>query len=215
MTTDGVITRIEKQRGRTQRYHLYRDDVYWGTIHEEVLVKKGLRKGLSLGAEEWGQIGEAEERSQVRQSALRHLSYKPRTAHEVRRFLLQKEYEEHHVEEIISECIDHGYIDDDRFATAWVAERMQSKGLGKRVLRQELERKGISIEVINQAVAQIEEEDEWDMALMMAEKRYPRLAHLPWPTVERRLSGYLLRRGYSASHVFQIMQQLRDNHQVK
>lgn len=58
------------------------------------------------------------------------------------------------VEATVTRLIELGYLDDERYAAAWVASRDRARPRGTAALRQELLRKGIEPEVIVAALAE-------------------------------------------------------------
>ncbi|PTM58914.1 RecX family transcriptional regulator [Desmospora activa] len=208
----GTITRIERQKSGAPRYNIHIDGEYRLAVHEDVLVRFALSKGMKVDPEELASILEAEEVNKVNQAALRFLGYRPRTIAEVERHLLEKGFAAHPITSVLDRMTKAGYLNDRRFAQEWVRERSRRKGYGPLLLRQELERKGIATEWVDEALAQMGEEERASQIQEVAEKRFIRLRHHPWPTVERRLGQYLLRRGFSGSEVYPILAALKKRH---
>ncbi|OYD09519.1 RecX family transcriptional regulator [Paludifilum halophilum] len=206
------ITRIERQKSGAPRYNIHIDGSYRFAVHEDVLVRFALSKGMRVNPEEMERILDTEERNKVRQAALRYIGYKPRTVREVQRYLDGKGFDPRHRDSVVKEMKSHQYLDDRRFAQEWVEQRRRRKGYGARMLQQELEQKGISSDVAAEALTAVDEADEHRLAEQVAEKRYRRLLGNPWPTVERRLGQYLLRRGFNSSVVFGLLNQFRRRH---
>lgn len=208
----GEITRIERQKSGLPRYNIHMDGTYRFSVHEDVLVRFALSKGMKVDGEEIRRILAEEEWNKVRQSALHYLSYRPRTVREVEVHLQAKGYEPDSIHSVITEVKDQGFLDDRRFAEAWVEERRGRKGYGVLALKRELEQKGISPEIAEDVLSRVDDEEERKLARETAEKRYRRLAGEPWPKVERRLGQYLLRRGFQPSLVYGLLHELRMRH---
>ncbi|SMO55813.1 RecX family transcriptional regulator [Melghirimyces algeriensis] len=212
MQEPGEITRIEKQKSGAPRYNIYINGNYRFAVHEDVLVRFALSKGMQVDAGEVEHILKEEERNKVRQSALRYLSFRPRTVYEMKQHLAGKGYETTFVDETVTEMIHQRYLDDRRFAEAWVEERRRRKGFGTRMLKQELEKKGVSSKIVDEVLDRLNEDEERELALEMAERRYRRLAGESWPKVERRLGQYLLRRGFVSSLVYELLREFQRRH---
>jgi regulatory protein len=207
------ITRIEKPYLNKPRYHIYVDGEFLLSIHEDILVKYRLHKGMELDESEIHEWLEAEEYNKVKQKALHYLSYKPRTTHEVKMYLGRKGFERETVEQVILELEKSGFLNDLEFAKAWVNERQHHKGYGKRRLKQELLNKGMDPAVVDEALIHIGEEDERQLAISIAERRYLRLCHESWPRIERRLGNYLVRQGFSMGVVYEVLNLFRARHE--
>lgn len=208
----GIITWIERQKKSAHRYNIHIDGSYRLAVHEDVLVKYALSKGMKIDPDELAEVLEAEERNKVQQAALRYIGYKPRTIREVERYLDGKGFSSYHRDDVVREMKQQGYLDDRQFALQWIAERRGGKGFGKKMLQQELARKGVSADLVEAALEKVGEEEERELAQQVADKRYHRLRHEPWPKVQRRLGQYLLRRGFPSSTVYDILRNYQKRH---
>jgi len=91
-------------------------------------------------------------------------------------------------------------IDDAVFAHAYVRSR-QEQGKSARLISRELGQKGVSSEIIDQAVSEISQDDEREMVLSLARARWERMAALDRDTRYRRVSGFLMRKGFASGMV--------------
>jgi regulatory protein len=89
-----------------------------------------------------------------------------------------------------------GLIDDAAFARAWVNSRQAGRGLSRRALKSELRAKGVDGEDAEQALALVDDQDEWDTARRLVAKRVPGLRRVDREAAHRRLVGMLARKGY-------------------
>ena len=133
--------------------------------------------------------------------ALRLLRYRPRSEHELRQRLLEKEHSAEDVSEALDRIRAWGLINDADFAAEWVRGRRRRRGKSRGALERELRDKGVAEAHIAEAVAGIDASEDRGQA---AELVRARLARRP-RTVggdkadegeRRRLVGYLSRRGY-------------------
>lgn len=94
-----------------------------------------------------------------------------------------------------------GLLDDAALALTLVFTLHTRRGFGRAAIAQELAKRHIAAEVVSEALAEIEDEDELERALELALKRVPQLASCDDPTAERRLGGFLARKGYDSQTV--------------
>ena len=94
-----------------------------------------------------------------------------------------------------------GLIDDAALAKTIVRVQHDRKGLGRSALVAELRRRHVDAEHIDAALEGLDGDDELDRARELATRRAPQLASLDRATAVRRLSGFLMRKGYSSSIV--------------
>ncbi|NDJ56635.1 regulatory protein RecX [Enterobacteriaceae bacterium 4M9] len=97
------------------------------------------------------------------------------------------------LERVIAQCLEHHWIDDERFAQRYLAGRSR-KGYGPQRIRQELQQKGVLREYIDAALAA--SETDWEaQAQVTAEKKFgsPLPAHFP---EKAKVQRFLLYRGF-------------------
>lgn len=90
-----------------------------------------------------------------------------------------------------------GLLDDAALAVTLVYTQHTRKGLGRTAIAHELRRRHIDQEIIDDALTEIEDDDERERALELAHKRAGQLRGVDDETARRRLSGFLARKGYS------------------
>jgi len=100
---------------------------------------------------------------------------------------------------------DVGLVDDGAFARTWVSQRQQGKGLSRRVLAQELRRKGIDDEVAKEALEEIDPADEAAAAHDLVRKKMRSMRSLDDQVATRRLVGMLARKGYPPGLSFSVV----------
>lgn len=142
----------------------------------------------------------APEAHEAATAALRLLRYRPRSEHELRQRLAEKEYPATAVDEALDRVRVWGLIDDADFAAEWVRGRRRRRGKSRGALERELRDKGVAEAHIADAVADIDVSDDRRQA---AELVRARLARRPAATAgrfdegeRRRLVAFLARRGY-------------------
>ncbi|USX47421.1 regulatory protein RecX [Dietzia kunjamensis] len=143
----------------------------------------------------------APEAHEAANAALRLLRYRPRSEHELRERLLDKEYAAEAVDEALGRVRAWGLVDDADFAEEWVRGRRRRRGRSRGALERELRDKGVAEAHIARAVGEIEESDDRRQAAELVRGRLDRRprAALSGPDVQgerRRLIAFLARRGY-------------------
>lgn len=94
-----------------------------------------------------------------------------------------------------------GLLDDAALAVTLVYTQHTRKGLGRAAIGQELKRRHIASEIIDDALSEIDDDDEVERAGELALKRVGQLSSVDDETAKRRLSGFLARKGYSSDVV--------------
>ncbi|HSV41241.1 MAG TPA: regulatory protein RecX [Nocardioidaceae bacterium] len=113
--------------------------------------------------------------------------------------------------EVASRLLDRfeevGLVDDSAFAREWVTSRQSSRGLARRALAQELRRKGIDDEVAQEALAEVDPDDEVASARELVRRKLRTVAGLDRQVAIRRLSGLLARKGYPPGIAFSVVRE--------
>ncbi|MBM7504478.1 regulatory protein RecX [Agromyces aurantiacus] len=120
---------------------------------------------------------------------------------EVRAALVEHGLDDHEVEEWIERYERLGYLDDRRLAEQLVHSHGVRRGRGSGALLSELGRRGVDTELAREALDALDPEVELEHATQVAVRRARQLAGLDRMTAERRLSAFLLRRGYGSDLV--------------
>ena len=147
----------------------------------------------------------------AREIVLRKLTAQDRSRHELAKALAQKEVPEGVAGAVLDRMEEVGLVDDAALAESWVRSRQARRYLSKRALRQELTRKGIDAEQIDQALDQVEPDDEYAAALALAEKRLRSMTGLDRQVRYRRLAGALSRRGFSAGVTSRVLSEVLED----
>ncbi len=152
-------------------------------------------------------LSPARQEQRARNVLLYQLARGAKSAHTLRVILEKREIEPQIAEAVIQRFIEVGLIDDAAFAETLVNSKLRHRGLAKSAIKRELHGKGVSAEIVEQAIAQITPESEISMAIELAKHRAQRMAQLGQEVRQRRLSGYLARKGYSSSVILAALKE--------
>ncbi len=200
-----VITKITQQKKDLERYNIYLDEKYAFSVHETVLVKFELTKGLAL--EDWS-IDEIVYEDQINKAfnrALHYLGFQMRSEFEVKQKLLDAEYGEAVILEAIIKLRKLGFLNDETFSNNILEAQKINSSRGPRAIKQELERKGIDKELQEKVLDSYPEEDQVEVARNLAEKETSRSRTQSPRQIETRIQNLLLRRGYSYDIIKQAL----------
>ncbi len=141
---------------------------------------------------------------------LRLLTAAPRTRAQLADVLRRRGVPEDAAEAVLSRFTEVGLVDDAMFATAWVESRHYGRGLGRRALAAELDRRGVSRDDIQAAVEQLRAETARATALALVERKIASTAGQPHAARVRRLAGMLARKGYPAGLAYSVVREALD-----
>lgn len=144
---------------------------------------------------------------QARNICLRLLTGTPRTRKQLADALRKREIPDEAAEEVLSRFEDVGLIDDAAFADAWVESRHHGRGLARRALVRELRTKGVDPVVIDEAVGQLDPEQEEETARELVARKLRSTQGLDRDKRLRRLAGMLARKGYGEGMALRVVRQ--------
>ncbi|MCX4844758.1 recombination regulator RecX [Streptomyces sp. NBC_00893] len=144
---------------------------------------------------------------QARNICLRLLTGTPRTRKQLADALRKREISDEAAEEVLSRFEDVGLIDDAAFADAWVESRHHGRGLARRALVRELRTKGVDSAVIDEAVGQLDSEQEEATARELVARKLRSTRGLDRDKRLRRLAGMLARKGYGEGMALRVVRQ--------
>ncbi len=144
----------------------------------------------------------------ARAIALRILTNAPRSAAQLREGLVDRDVPELVADEVIERYREVGLLDDAGLAATIVRTRHNERGQARRVIAQELRRKGFGASNIEEALAQVSDGDEREAAAGLARARWEALAGVPRDARIRRVVAHLGRKGYPPGQAFDLVRGL-------
>ena len=146
-------------------------------------------------------------------AALRILNYRFNSEGELRRKLTAKKFERADIDATITRLRDEKWLDDARFAGAFVRTRIQ-KHVGPKRIERELHAAGVDRDVVKEAVAANDNEERQREDLKAAYEKRKRMLirrhgedYLDTREGRNKLTGYLLKQGYDAALVYAVVKE--------
>ena len=186
------ITRLAVQKKNPKRINVYLDGNFAFGLYRDTAA--WLEVGQVLSDEKINELLAADKNNEVMIKALDFISYKARTSQETRIKLRKAGYDDDLIESTLARLSENGLLNDEEYAAQWVEERLRLKPRSWRMLTYELRKKGISSEMIQSAVENV---DDYQSALEIAEKRLYRYDSLSKIEFRNKLGNYLAGKGYS------------------
>jgi regulatory protein len=153
-------------------------------------------------------LGPAEDPESVaRKILLDQLTGRARSRHDLAAKLAQRNVPTDIATRLLDRFEEVGLVDDAAFAKLWVDQRQSGRGLARRVLAQELRRKGIDDEVAQEALDEIDPEDELESARVLVRRKLRSMRGLEEQVAVRRLVGMLARKGHPGSVAYQVVRE--------
>ena len=139
----------------------------------------------------------------ARALAWKSLNRRDRTIDELGGLLLGKRVEPSVADQVVTELIELGYLDDARYAERFAEDRRRLDGWGSERIAQRLRELGVDRAHVDAALAAQDPEEEMAAALELLRRRCPKP---PATRAERdRALGILIRRGYAPDLAFDAL----------
>jgi regulatory protein len=139
-------------------------------------------------------------------AGLRILNYRFNSEAELRAKLDRKDFPRDAIDAVISRLRDERWLDDSRFAAAFVRTRLR-KGIGRLRIKRELVAAGVESATIAQAL-DIPDHDDRAAAIASARKRLAVLRRRDDDdAIRQKLVAYLFRQGYDSSLAMDVVRE--------
>lgn len=180
------------------------------------LSKEDKLKRLSRALERYHEEGSElfdkkfeEAKAPVKHRALLLLNQRQRSRHELKQRLLSLDFEEDVVDSVLEDFEHAKLLDDQAFANEWVRQRHVARGKSRAALNHELKEKGVGRQQREEALSQVSEDDEENVASALAWKKARSIKKIPetrndYDKALRRIVGVLARRGFGQSQSLHI-----------
>lgn len=139
---------------------------------------------------------------------MQYCAYRDRSQKEVEEKLLEMRMIPAAREEIIIKLMQEGFLNEERFARSFVRGKFRIKKWGRYRITQELKLREISSPIIKLAMTEIEEADYKTTLYSLAEKKLNLLTEPDKFKRKKKLSDYLIRKGYESSLVYEVTEDL-------
>lgn len=211
------ITSIEECPGYSNRkkispkrkYKVYIDYNYGFPLYYQDIVSLQLEVGTPFNQSIYDRILEDLVLPRAKQKAMDLLKMQDRSVHELCSKLKDQYYPDSIIDETLRYINRYGYLDDERFATNYIKNRMDHKS--KRILQQELLQKGVDGDLIEQVLQAVYEESELDPEYQLILKHLKRLVkgseELSWDDKQKILAK-MYRKGFEPDKVRELLKQL-------
>ncbi|MGX1025080.1 regulatory protein RecX [Flavobacterium sp. CS20] len=142
------------------------------------------------------------------QALCKYCVYQDRCHQEVEQKLIKMNMIPDARAQIISDLIQHDFLNEERFAMNYALGKFNQKGWGKIRIRQELKRRNISDYLLNKALNQIEDKTYLNTLNELAQKKFNQLGKdTSWKS-KTKLKNYLIYKGYETNLVFETINRL-------
>jgi len=146
---------------------------------------------------------------------LNFISIRPRSKQEIRDYILRKihawKIPHEYLSQVIGRLQELGYVDDVKFAQVFISSRNRSRQKGKMLLMRELQKKGVSPEVVERAQELLQASEgvnDLDLARIAATKKLRSLQRYDRMSQRSKLYSFLARRGFDHTTISSVVDEV-------
>ncbi len=205
-----IISSIEVQKKDENRRSVFIDGEFaFGLLYADVLFYN-LVENEEITQEKYNSIIRNKILTSAKDKAFNFLSFKNRTVKEMKKKLLEKEFSDDVINQVIEMLMKYNYLNDAEYAKKFIKDKLEIKGYGKYRIKSELKQKGIEIEIIDELLVDTEcIEIEKVITLINKKLRFRTLESLDIKE-KRKIYNFLQRRGYSYNVINESFEIIRE-----
>ena len=145
----------------------------------------------------------------ILKKVLRYCAYQDRCTKEVRNKLATFDMPVSEMEKFVKLLVDEGYLDDERYASTFVRSKIHLKKWGVNKIKMSLKMKGISDEIISNALSEIDPEIyREELIKVLKSKKITE----PDPYKRKaKLAQYAMQKGYEPWLVWETLKSINNN----
>lgn len=189
-----TITALEPQKHDPERINVYIDGKFAFGVSLMVAHARNIAEGKDVTDVEIEQLLHDDTIEKTYSGTLHFLSFRPRSTREIQDYFKRKKIDEEVGAAVLERLVRLGFVDDREFARFWLENRQKFRPRGQRALRLEMWQKGLSRDVIDEALEEAGDED--DLAVEAGRRKLRSLGALPEDEFRRKMIGFLQRRGF-------------------
>jgi len=194
-----VISAIEPQKKKKDRYNIYADGEYVASLGAQALINADLRTGMAVDRAVLESAVFEDNSRYAFNSAAAMLAHKMRTRSELAQKLADRGISEAAVQVALDKLESYGYVDDAAYAHEFVQSAIAAGRFGRRAVAYKLAEKGLPRDVVEKAMSLYTEDDERQAASKQADALLKRYADIGKRQLQQKVYAALMRHGFDSN----------------
>lgn len=202
-----IITKIVKNK---LNYDIYIDEEYSFTLTDEGLYKAKLKSNTEfIITEDLNDILKEDEAKRCKNRALKIITTSSKSENKIKEKLMREGYSEYAIEIALDFLREYKFTNDERLAKN-LANQSLRKNSSILQTKQNLRNKGIKKEDIEKALEEVDEDDEIENAINIANKKYRTIKNKDRDEILKKIAYTLNYRGFSYRAVDKAIQNIKN-----
>ena len=141
-----------------------------------------------------------------------HLSQRDLTVHEARQKMVKKQkWPSETINNVINKCVKNKWLDDVKYVENFIRSEQKWNQSGKYAIKMKLIKKGVSVDLIEEGLNNIDADHEITAAKELLIKNVAKMGGLTDEKKTQRLLGLMSRKGYPASIAYSLVREIVKN----
>ncbi len=200
------ITKIEGQKNKA-RVNIFVDEAFFCGLEKETAIIFGLKVGSEVDEDKLSKAIAESETKRAFNKAADYLASRMHTKKELIDKLVKKGFLKEYAINACEKLAEYGYVDDRAFAKTFV---QQNSKYSLSVLENKLYQKGVSKEIISEALCEVSTDDELELCKKYAEK-FAKSKDVSSTLGRQKLFASLARRGFKFEVIKKTVSQILSN----
>lgn len=203
------IIKIEKIKFKRNMFKVMLDNDESIILTAESIVKFGLKDGLDISGNAFDAIFSYDTSNRVMADALALVAKRSYSSKNLETKLIGKGYDPERAKNAIKRLRELNYIDDLKYARM-LAQHLYSRAKGEYAIKAELEKAGISKDLIKEAMQAIKSESEPHEQIIKVMKTKFKSFDPKDKNEARRIAAFFLRRGFTSENVAKAFREYKN-----
>lgn len=198
--------KIEKyELTKNNNYNVYLSNGEVITLNEKVITENELLLKKEIDNNLYKKLNKENEILSLCNMSVKYISIRLRSIKEIREYLIRKKQNEEYIEPAIERLIKAGYLDDERFAKAFIKDKFMFTSMGDYKIKKELEKLGVSPEIIENSITEIDDNLLEEKIKKIIDKNIKTNKKYSGAALKNKIYNHLITSGYSKSKVIEIL----------
>lgn len=202
------VTKVLKDKG--DFYQIYFDNKQKIRVSEDLLVRFRLLKDSEIDEETFQELKKSAGYDVGLQLSMNYISYQLRTEQEVRTYLKDREITNQDIHKIIIRLKELQLVDDLNYGKSYIRTQLRLSDKGPTALKQQLFKKGLKADIIEEVLNLYTEEDQFNIAYKTATKGLKTIHGKSHKETLQKLRIKLMQKGFSGDIISSVMSEIPD-----
>lgn len=191
---------------KKNKYNVFLSNGEVITLDERVITENELLLKKEIDNKLYDKVNRENRIYELVDIAIKYISVRLRSIKEMRDYLKKKEENIELIDTAIDKLIKLGYLDDNTFAKAFIKDKLTFTNMGDYKIKMELDRLGISYEIIEENISLIDENLLEEKIKKQIDKDIRTNKKYNGVMLKNKIYNHLVNAGYSKEKVIRILE---------